>query len=118
MGAGAKAEVTIDQLSVTPAAIRLGERINLSFNLTSTAPQAQKLVVDYAIDYIKSAGHSASKVFKLKAFTLGAGARQRINREQHIRELTTRKHYPGTHRVHVLVNGERLASAQFELLKP
>ena len=118
MGAGAKAEVTIDQLSITPAAIRLGERINLSFNLTSTAPQAQKLVVDYAIDYLKSAGHSASKVFKLKAFTLGAGARQRINREQHIRELTTRKHYPGTHRVHVLVNGERLASAQFELLKP
>ena len=118
MGAGAKAEVTIRGLSVTPAVIRLGERINLSFQLESTANHAQKLVVDYAIDYVKSAGHSASKVFKLKAFTLGAGERQTINREQHIRELTTRKHYPGTHRIHVLINGERLASAEFELLKP
>ncbi|KAF1011368.1 MAG: putative protein YhaZ [Pseudomonas fluorescens] len=116
MGAGARAEVNIHGLSVTPAAIRIGERINLSFSLESTSEHAQKLVVDYAIDYVKSAGHSAAKVFKLKAFNLGAGETHRIRREQHIRELTTRKHYPGTHAVHVLVNGERLASAAFELL--
>ncbi len=115
MGAGARADVTIHDLSVTPAAINLGERITLSFNLASTATTAQKLVVDYAIDYVKSAGHRAAKVFKLKAFTLAAGAQQRISRTQHIRELTTRRHYPGTHRVHVLVNGETLASADFEL---
>ena len=115
MGAGARAEVTLHNLSVTPAVINLGERINLSFSLESTAASAQKLVVDYAIDYVKSAGHSASKVFKLKAFTLGAGERHSLRREQHIRELTTRKHYPGRHRVHVMVNGERLGSAEFEL---
>lgn len=115
MGAGARAEVKIHQLTVTPAVINLGERINLSFSLESTADTPQKLVVDYAIDYVKSAGHSAAKVFKLKAFTLGAGEHHTINRAQHIRELTTRKHYPGKHAVHVLVNGERLGSAQFEL---
>ena len=115
MGAGAKAEVNLHHLNVTPAVIRLGERINLSFSLESTAATAQKLVVDYAIDYVKSAGHSAAKVFKLKAFTLGAGEHQHISREQHIRELTTRKHYPGKHTVHVLVNGERLGSTDFVL---
>jgi len=115
MGAGAKAEVKLHDLSVTPAVITLGERITLSFNLESTAATAQKLVVDYAIDYVKSAGHSAAKVFKLKAFTLGAGEQHSLRREQHIRALTTRKHYPGRHTVHVLVNGERLGSAQFEL---
>ncbi|KAA8551521.1 DNA alkylation repair protein [Pseudomonas marginalis] len=115
MGAGAKAEVKLHHLSVTPAVITLGERITLSFSLESTAATAQKLVVDYAIDYVKSAGHSATKVFKLKAFTLGAGERQNLRREQHIRTLTTRKHYPGRHAVHVLVNGERLGSAEFEL---
>jgi hypothetical protein len=115
MGAGAKAEVKLHHLSVTPAVITLGERINLSFSLESTAATAQKLVVDYAIDYVKSAGHRAAKVFKLKAFTLGAGERQNLRREQHIRALTTRKHYPGRHALHVLVNGERLGSAEFEL---
>ncbi|KTC44135.1 DNA alkylation repair protein [Pseudomonas fluorescens ABAC62] len=115
MGAGARAEVKIHDLKVTPAVINLGERINLSFSLESTAAVPQKLVVDYAIDYIKSAGHSAAKVFKLKSLTLGAGEHLCIRREQHIRELTTRRHYPGRHSVHVLVNGERLGSAQFEL---
>ncbi|WP_339465331.1 DNA alkylation repair protein [Pseudomonas lurida] len=115
MGAGAKAEVQIHHLQVTPAVINLGERINLSFTLESTAAAPQKLVVDYAIDYVKSAGHSAAKVFKLKAFTLAAGEHHRISRGQHIRELTTRKHYPGKHTVHVLINGEKLASVDFEL---
>ncbi|EFQ64159.1 DNA alkylation repair enzyme-like protein [Pseudomonas fluorescens WH6] len=115
MGAGARAEVKLHHLTVTPAVIKLGERINLSFSLESTAAIPQKLVVDYAIDYVKSAGHSAAKVFKLKAFTLGTGEQQPISREQHIRELTTRKHYPGRHVVHVMVNGERLGSTEFEL---
>lgn len=115
MGAGARAEVKIHDLKVTPAVINLGERINLSFSLESTAAVPQKLVVDYAIDYVKSAGHSAKKVFKLKTLTLGAGEHLSIRREQHIRELTTRRHYPGRHSVHVLVNGERLGSAEFEL---
>lgn len=35
---------------------------------------------------------------------------------QQIRELTTRKHYAGIHAVHILVNGERLGSTQFEIL--
>lgn len=115
MGAGARAQVKLHQLSVEPAEIRLGERINLSFSLESIAEVNQKLVVDYVIDYVKSAGHSSAKVFKLKTFDLAAGQQQLITRTQHIRELTTRKHYPGIHTVHVQVNGERLASAQFEL---
>jgi len=116
MGAGARAEVKIHQLKVEPAVINLGDRINLSFSLESMADTPQKLVVDYAIDYVKSAGHSASKVFKLKAFTLAAREHHAISRGQHIRELTTRKHYPGKHAVHVLVNGERLGSVELELL--
>lgn len=116
MGAGARAEVKIQHLKVEPAVIRLGERINLSFTLQSMASTSQKLVVDYAIDYVKSAGHSAAKVFKLKTFTLGADERHTVLRSQHIRDMTTRKHYPGQHTVHVLVNGERLASSEFELL--
>ncbi|MFO2462826.1 DNA alkylation repair protein [Pseudomonas sp. 15FMM2] len=115
MGAGAKAEVKIHRLCVEPTVIRLGERINLSFTLESLAAAPQKLVVDYAIDYVKNAGHSAAKVFKLKAFTLQAGEQHPLRRTQHIRDMTTRKHYPGKHTVHVLVNGERVGSADFEL---
>ncbi len=53
MGAGEKAQVRIDGFSVAPARISLGERISLSFTLTSTASSRQKLIVDYAIHYVK-----------------------------------------------------------------
>jgi hypothetical protein len=70
--------VKLHHLSVTPAVIRLGAHQPVVQPGIHPAT-AQKLVVDYAIDYVKSAGHSAAKVFKLKAFTLGPGEHQRIS---------------------------------------
>ncbi|KTC43784.1 DNA alkylation repair protein [Pseudomonas sp. L5B5] len=116
IGAGARAEIRVERFTVTPAALHLGERLELAVELVSTHPQPQRLVVDYAIDYIKASGAASAKVFKLKTFTLPGQARQTLARQQQIREFTTRRHYPGRHRVHLLVNGERLASAHFDLL--
>ncbi|MBC2657923.1 DNA alkylation repair protein [Pseudomonas sp. MSSRFD41] len=116
IGAGARAEVQVTHFSVTPAALRLGERLELALELVSSSSQPQRLVVDYAIDYIKASGAASTKVFKLKTFTLPGQARQALARQQQIREFTTRRHYPGRHLVHLLVNGERLASAHFDLL--
>jgi len=115
IGAGGKPEVQIHNLKVEPAVIRLGETIKLSFDLHSTASDNQQLVVDYAIDYVKASGATSAKVFKLKGLTLPAHARQTLSRTQKIRELTTRKHYAGTHAVHIMVNGERLGSTAFEI---
>lgn len=116
IGAGARAEVQVKHFTVTPAALRLGERLELALELVSSSSQPQRLVVDYAIDYIKASGAASTKVFKLKTFTLHGQARQALARQQQIREFTTRRHYPGRHLVHLLVNGERLASAHFDLL--
>jgi hypothetical protein len=82
----------------------------------STVPDSQRLVIDYAIDYVKANGSTSAKVFKLKALTLAGNAAEFIARGQHIKALTTRKHYTGQHAVHILVNGERLASTGFEII--
>jgi 3-methyladenine DNA glycosylase AlkC len=116
IGAGAKPEVQIIDVQVNPPVIGLGEKITLSFAVKSTAHDSQRLVIDYAIDYVKANGSTSAKVFKLKALTLPGNATQSIARGQHIKELTTRRHYAGKHAVHVLVNGERLASTAFEIL--
>lgn len=115
IGAGAKPQVQIHRLKVEPAVISLGEGITLSFELQSTAEQDQRLVVDYAIEYVKASGATSAKVFKLKGLALPAHARQRLSRAQQIRDMTTRKHYAGSHAVHIMVNGERLASTAFEI---
>ncbi len=115
LGAGEPAQVELLTLQVTPDVLQLGQTMTLSFNLKSTSDKPQRLVVDYAIDYVKASGKSAHKVFKLKTLDLAPGALVVLARSQQIRELTTRKHYYGWHAVHVLVNGERLGSCGFEL---
>ena len=116
IGAGGKPEVEIIDVKVEPAVIALGEKLTLSFTVRSTVENSQRLVIDYAIDYVKANGSTSAKVFKLKALTLPGKAREFVTRGQHIKELTTRRHYAGRHAVHVLVNGERLASTAFEIL--
>jgi 3-methyladenine DNA glycosylase AlkC len=118
IGAGKKAAVDISGFSVSPKKLTLGERLNLSFTLRSTSRQSQRLVVDYAVHYVKKAGHSSAKVFKLKELDLGAGESVQLSRSQVVRDFTTRVHHAGRHEVDIVVNGERLASGFFELLKP
>lgn len=117
IGVGAKAEVKVSSLTVEPARIRLGDRLAFSFDIESTSATPQKLVVDYAIHYVKRSGGSAPKVFKLKEFELGPGASVRLARGQHIKDFTTRTHHAGRHAIDILVNGECLAQGEFELLK-
>jgi 3-methyladenine DNA glycosylase AlkC len=116
IGAGGKPEVEIVDVKVEPPVIGLGEKITLSFAIRSTVESSQRLVIDYAIDYVKANGSTSAKVFKLKALTLPGNASEAVSRGQHIKELTTRRHYAGRHAVHVMVNGERLASTAFEIL--
>ncbi|WP_322616419.1 DNA alkylation repair protein [Pseudomonas sp. BIC9C] len=116
IGAGGKPEVEIVDVKVEPPVIGLGEKITLSFAVKSTVESSQRLVIDYAIDYVKANGSTSAKVFKLKALTLPGNASEVVSRGQHIKELTTRRHYAGRHAVHIMVNGERLASTAFEIL--
>ncbi len=116
IGAGAKAEVELLDVRVEPAVVRLGEAITLSFTVKSTAAQEQRLVIDYAIEYVKANGGVSRKVFKLKTLGLAGFGTGVVRRNQVIKDFTTRKHFAGRHGVQVMVNGEVLGSAAFEVL--
>ncbi len=114
IGADTSADVAVEDLRVTPAA-RIGDTIDLAFTLHSTSAQAQRLVVDYAIHYIKKSGTASPKVFKLKTIDLPAGAVQSFAWRQPLTDFTTRTHHPGTHIVEILVSGIVVAKAAFQL---
>ncbi|WP_085602896.1 MULTISPECIES: DNA alkylation repair protein [unclassified Pseudomonas] len=115
IGAGAKAEVELLDVKVEPAIVRLGETITLSFTVKSFVPVEQRLVIDYAIDYVKANGGTSAKVFKLKMLELAGFGSEVVARRQVIKDFTTRKHYAGIHAVHVVVNGERLGSTAVDI---
>lgn len=101
--------------AIHPRSIRLGQRIRLSLTLESTATSAQDLMIDYVVHYVKARGAPRPKVFKWSRIELGPGNTLELHKTQVIRDFTTRKHYPGPHRVEIQINGRRLAESHFEI---
>ena len=118
IGVGHGAAVTIGSFAISPAKVRLGDRIAITAELVSDAPDDQRLVVDYRLHYARAGGKSAPKVFKLRTFELAAGETAPLTISQTIRDFSTRRHHPGRHEVELIVNGKTVASAAFELLPP
>ncbi|PLP57167.1 DNA alkylation repair protein [Mesorhizobium loti] len=115
IGSTGAPEVSVEHFTVKPARIRLGERIALDARIVSTAASNQKLVIDYAVHYVKKAGTASKKVFKLKEIELAPAAETGLSISQVVRDFTTRKHHAGHHRVELIVNGEILATSGFDL---
>ncbi len=118
VGATGEAEVSVERFDVTPGTIRLGDRIAISVALASTGDRSQRLVVDYAIHYVKKNGAASPKVFKLKVLDLQPGERSDLSISQTVKDFTTRTHHAGRHVVELLVNGKVLAEAGFDLAVP
>ncbi|MBN8941894.1 MAG: DNA alkylation repair protein [Rhizobiales bacterium] len=115
VGAGGSAHVRVEAFAVTPASLSLGETMRLTARLVSTAAAPQKLIVDYAVHYVKKNGGASAKVFKLKELLLDPSGACDLSISQTIRDFTTRKHHAGHHRVELLVNGQSLAEGGFTL---
>ena len=103
------------QWAVSPAAIGMGESLQLSLHLQSSSRTAQTLVVDYVVHHVKADGGRTPKVFKGWKLTLAPGADVQLSKRHTIKPITTRRYHAGLHRVDVQVNGQVLAGADFEL---
>ncbi|MBX3529520.1 MAG: DNA alkylation repair protein [Rhizobiaceae bacterium] len=116
VGASGEADIRVNRFAVTPAKVRLGDRIAIEGEIVSTGAGPQRLVVDYAVHYVKKLGKTSRKVFKLKELSLSPDEAARLSISQMIRDFTTRTHQPGHHAVELLVNGQALARSGFEIV--
>ncbi len=116
LGFGASADVAIGQPSITPPRAVVGGKLEVAFDVANNTAQPQQVLVDFAVHYVKANGQSRAKVFKLKTLDLAAHETQRVGKNISLAEMTTRKHYPGLHRVDAILNGRAQALGSFELL--
>lgn len=117
LGASGAALVELEALRITPAAPRIGEAAALVAALRSAGAAPQRLVVDYVVHFAGARGQGARrKVFKLRVLELGPGERAELRWTHRFQQLTTRRHYPGAHRVELQVNGAAAGALDFELL--
>lgn len=113
MGVGQKARIRMTRIRVAPPRARMGGTVTVTAVLESAARSEQELLVDYAVHYMKASGRTSPKVFKLKRLTLPARASVPIAFKIKLRDLSTRKHYPGRHTIELLVNGRPVPVGAF-----
>lgn len=116
LGFDKRAEVSLVNIGITPQQVRIGEAVVVSLQVHNTSAQAQRILVDLQIKYVKASGNSSPKVYKLKALNLASGASATLSKSISLAVMTTRRHYPGVHWVEVLLNGQAHVLGSFELL--
>lgn len=96
--------------------VRIGDTLAFSFIVINTATHTQNLRLEYAIQYRTSTGNVSRKVFKIKEFEVESNESEMILRRQRFTDFTTRKHFPGPHRLEIVVNGITMAEWGFEVV--
>ncbi|HNE28074.1 MAG TPA: hypothetical protein PLW66_02850 [Saprospiraceae bacterium] len=107
--------VSVDSLQLT-GPVAIGSALDFSFVVKNDNPDTVTLRIEYGIDYLTGTGKVSSKVFKIKEMVMPAGASESIARRQRFTDFTTRKHYPGLHRLRILVNGMALTEQTFQVV--
>ncbi|MDT0596036.1 DNA alkylation repair protein [Glaciecola petra] len=88
----------------------------LLINSGSKATAQQALLIDYIVHHQKANGTLSAKVFKWKTATIEAQQTLAFEKNHSFKAITTRKYYPGEHKLEVLINGKIWASKNFTLL--
>jgi 3-methyladenine DNA glycosylase AlkC len=115
LGYGRKASVAVEGVRFQPPRVAIGGRVSMTFTLHSRAREAQDLLVDVAVHFVKARGHAAPKVFKLKRLVLPARGRAELRAAFSLAVHTTRVPRPGLHVVDVIVNGQARRAGSFQV---
>ncbi len=104
----------LSNLVISQRQLKIGNRLQFSFALkTGTLPR--KIRLEYAVYYVKANGKQSRKIFQLTEKLFQPSQTHVITKEQRFQDFTTRKHYPGEHKLAIVLNGKEVASAQFML---
>lgn len=103
------------ELMLANEQIAFGDKLEFSATLQIPADSG-KIRVEYAIDFASAKGQLRHKVFQWleRSFT---DLEWQGSRSYSFIDLTTRKHYGGLHKIHLIVNGQIMCSRDFVLTK-
>ncbi|SDS90240.1 3-methyladenine DNA glycosylase AlkC [Paenibacillaceae bacterium GAS479] len=108
------AGTSVRELIILTPIVTFGERLEFTFELFNEG-EPVSLRLEYEIGFVKANGTLAGKRFKLSQRIYPHGATS-VARSHAIKPITTRRYYPGTHILTVLVNGVAHGTLPFELV--
>jgi len=98
------------------SSVRRGGEWKFKVELTNTSAHEIKLVLDYQMHFVRARGPRSAKVFKLRELRLAPGEARLIEKAHSFKPVTTRRDYPGVHKLVLQINGRQGEALEFELL--
>jgi 3-methyladenine DNA glycosylase AlkC len=106
----------VTDLRFDAARLPIGGTLAFSFEVALRQREPAQLRLEYAVDFVKANGSASRKVFKIGERSLRPGERLRLARRHRFTDFSTRRHYPGAHRIAIVVNGIERAARSLRLL--
>lgn len=105
--------IDVNSFELDTASIAIGGALHFSFDIL--AKEETKVRLEYAVDYVKASGKRSRKLFQISELSLDKDEKKSYRKKHSFADLTTRKHYPGTHTITLIVNGSQRCTGDFEL---
>lgn len=121
LGYGEAPAVKVSRARFEAREVPMGGKQRFTFEVSLLGKPARAgaretaLLVDYVVHYVKAHGGTAPKVFKGTKVRLAPGEGTMCRGLVRLTPMTTRKIYPGVHRVEALVNGARFPLGSFRV---
>ncbi len=113
-GFGDPANICVGNLSLGKNKLAIGEKLRFEFELQVDTKKESKVRLEYAVYFAKARSKVSRKVFKITENTYSPG-KHKLTRNHSFADMSTRKHYPGEHRISIIVNGVEKAEAALVL---
>ena len=114
-GFSAIEHISVADFAVTTPVVRIGEALEFAFKISNKNTTSTKIRLEYGIYFQKANGSLSRKVFKISEKSYAANSTTNIIRKQPFKIITTRKLYPGLHRVSLIINGKEMDIRDFQL---
>ena len=105
--------IDVEDFTLSRKVIAIGDELTFSF--TIKVKEATKVRLEYGIDYVKANRKTSRKIFQISEITLKENEQKTYVKKHAFADLSTRKHYPGTHSITLIVNGALRGKLDFEL---
>jgi hypothetical protein len=113
-GYGDPSHIKVEKLILEQRSLQIGETLTFSFTLYIDKEKTSKVRIEYAVYYLKANGTHNKKVFKIAENSYEPG-KYTFSQKRSCKDMSTRKHYAGTHHIGLIINGVEMASVSFEL---
>ena len=106
----------LDNFIIDKPKINKGDELFFEFYLKNTSTTKNNFRLEYALYFLKNNGTHSRKLFKIAEKSLEVNEGIKIKRKQSFKEVTTRKHYSGLHKIAIVVNGTESNPLEFYLI--